>query len=449
MKKLMLALVLAALASLTVLNVAAQDTIRAEDFSICNTMDIVVPVWFYNETSTIDAVGFQLSFDDSMIAYASIAATDATSGWTFNGSATGGNLTVTGSGTAVSQYTEDVLCNISFTCVSCATGYSSALSFSSLTQDLTGYTSTDGSVTWYNGCGISISDEVGFLDPVDITISVEYTNTVEDFILHVGFDPTMLEFVSGAPTGLTADWALLTAFEPAGSPGTVMIVGTTEYMGTPLLPGSTGDIVTLTFNVTCDSCDNNDSSAITVDQMEGDLAHYLTTDGSFTYQSGTGQPQLFVEGVFGAVHGHLATTVIKFNNSPVDVDAFGFDLTFCPDMMNSITVSPGPLTAGFESFDWNESSPGVLTIGGFDPDPADAIPAGSTGIIAIIDCVANEAGGYTCDLVPSNLTDDIEGWTTFSGIFSIMYPWIPSMSSIGLVLTLIGFSVGIFLRKRH
>jgi len=430
--------------------VDAQDTIWIEDFGICNSSTIQIPVWSYNETALLSTMGLNLAFDDSLLTFVDITAGISIADWptlTCTESAPG-DLTIYGTtggtGTAVPQYTEDVLFYVNFTCTSCTAGDTSTFLFSLLTDDLVGYTTTDGSFTWYDNCGLSVSSASGCINPVQITVSLSNTNPVDSIHLTLDYDTSMLEYVSAAPTDLTSDWIFITGFEVTGSEGVIVIAGSTAYGGTPIAPASSGDLVDLTFNVTCSGCVEDATSSLTVSSTGEDLAYYTTSDGLFTYHCGTPGPAAIIVGDGSGLHLDIVTIPVLFDNSPNDVDAFLFDLIYDSDALTFNDFSRGDLTAGFSESNVgaNVTSTGVLTIGGYDTT---AIPAGSTGTLIFLEFEVNcsSCSPYeTSNLEATNLQDDLLNWETDNGTFTFLPPPpIPSMGFWGIGLLLIGISV--------
>jgi hypothetical protein len=90
------------------------------------------------------------------------------------------------------------------------------------------------------------------------------------------------------------------------------------------------------------------------------------------------------------------------------IKSFGFKLNLSTAGLTLTGVSKGSLTSSWASVAGSQSGQ-VVTIGGFAGDPNLAIPAGSSGTIAIIHLTGQ---GQIC---LSNLTDDIAGMTISPG----------------------------------
>lgn len=423
--------------------VGAQQAVWIQDLGICNTSSIQVPVWFYNAGTTIDDFDIHLGFDNSLLAFVDVTPADVSADWdTLNGAeSTPGELTITGSagtGTPVFVYTEDILFYANFTCAACVPGSYSDLILTLPGGDLTGFTTANGSFTWYDNCGISLPDLTGCMDPVQYSVALSNTNPVDDLSFQIQYDPAMLSFdaFSQAAT-LTADWVYFTCFEITGSPGTLQIVGSTSYGGTVIPAASSGNLVDLSFQITCDDCAENDMSPLSFTSLDGDLADYTATDGSFTYQCGAPGPDALIIGDVAAAPPQTVYIPVSFDNSPNTVDAFGFDVFFCTDMLRFDGCSSGDLTAAFEIVDGFEASPGIITVGGYSENP---IPSGSTGTVAVLEftitCFGCENDDF-CVLQASNLVDDIEHWETGDGTFTFHTPVLPVLSGVWLILLLV------------
>ncbi len=422
--------------------VRAQQALWIEDLGICNTSSIQVPVWFYNGSTTLNTVEFHLGFDDSLLSFVDVTPADITADWdTMSGVESGpGDLTVTaaaGTGSPVMVYTEDILVYVIFTCTACVPGSTSWLNLSLPGGDLTGFSTINGSFTWYDNCGISLPDLTGCTDPMQYPVSLANTAPVNDLVIEIQYDPAMMSYNTFTQTGaFTADWVYFTCFEQTGSPGTIVILGSTAYGGTPIPAAASGDLVQLIFDITCSGCQENDMSSLIFTNLDGDLSDYTSTGGSFTYQCGTPGPDTLLVGDVTAAPPQTVYLPISLDNSPNAVGAFGLDLTFCTDMLRFDGCAPGDLTASFEMIDGFESSSGIVTVGGYDET---AIPAGSSGTIAVLeftitcyDCQNND----TCVLQAMNLVDDIEHWETRDGTFTFYAPVVPAVSGLGLGLLL-------------
>ena len=130
-------------------------------------------------------------------------------------------------------------------------------------------------------------------------------------------------------------------------------------------------------------------------------------------------PYVKVEDVMGATGQQVhVPIVIKGNTNPID--AFGLTFNYCADKLSLVGVDKGDLTSGWSFFSHSESSPGVVTIGGFNTG---AIPVNSEGQLAIVHLnVDNCVTGQTCALTLTDLADDIVGMNICNGTFECGMP---------------------------
>lgn len=96
-----------------------------------------------------------------------------------------------------------------------------------------------------------------------------------------------------------------------------------------------------------------------------------------------------------------------------EIKAFGMDVSYNKTMFNIVGVSKGILTGSWAFVTGSETASGAR-IGGFAGDPSLAIPAGSSGTIAVLRLQVTCSGcanGQQSQLCMSNFTDDIVGMT--------------------------------------
>ncbi len=107
---------------------------------------------------------------------------------------------------------------------------------------------------------------------------------------------------------------------------------------------------------------------------------------------------------------------IAIEDNPLPIDAFGFEFNYCSDKLSLVSVEKYDLTDSFQFFQFQENTPGTVTIGGFNTDP---ILANQSGAIARITLQVDQCTeGETCDLEISNLTDDVAGLNICDGSFT-------------------------------
>ena len=100
-----------------------------------------------------------------------------------------------------------------------------------------------------------------------------------------------------------------------------------------------------------------------------------------------------------------------------DVDAFGFDIGYAKDMMAFKSFRPGDLTDAWEFVDVRENVPGVLTIGGFNPDRD--VPV-SAGVLIELTFLIKNSPSCTTELYVFNLKDDLTNAYTSNGNITVM-----------------------------
>ncbi|MBN1296372.1 hypothetical protein JXA80_06300 [bacterium] len=434
----------------------AQQVIWIETMGICNTASIQIPVHGFTGSTLVNDLGFTVTFDSSLLSFSGIAPSGRTADWdsVMGTESVPGQVVITASagtlGTPIPAYTRDRLLTMDFTCAACNPGSSSTFVFSALTGDIAAYTATDGAFTWYDGCGVTLPAVTGCIDPVSVMVTLVDSNPVDDFYMEITYDPTMLSFMSVSQTGtLTDDWVYFIGFEVSGAPGTVILIGSTQYGGSPIPGGTGGNLAELLFAVTCSTCNENDQSTIAFADLSGDVVDHIGTNGTFTYQCGTpGSDTLVIGNTSGGPSAHVLVP-ISFDTSPDAVDAFGLDVPFCTDMLAFNGCMAGDLTGTFTLLDGYEATPGIITIGGYDVNP---IPAGSSGTVAILDftvtcytCLNND----TCTLQATNLVDDIVNWETGEGIFTYIAPVLPVTDRCGRVVLIVVVSALMIASRRR
>ncbi len=441
--------------------VAAQDVVWIDDFGVCNNTSIQVPVFISNPNTAVDSFTFDLTFDNSVLTYVNVTASDLTSSWPLlsGNEATPGIVTVGGmtTGDPIPTHTEGILLYVNFTCASCTAGSTSTFVFSNLLDDLSSFSSTNGSFTYFSGCGITVDSASGCNGTIQVGVSVSGTTPIRSFSFDLTYDTAMLTYQSCSQSGLlTDDWSFFICNEVAGSPGVVTVTGSIAYGGTEIPAASSGDLVELTFAISCSGCAEDDVSALSLSNLQDDISDYDITDGGFTYHCGTPGPASLVVINTNGTAGDTIQVPVRFADSPNDVDSMGFTITYCTDMLQFTGCTTGSLTTNFDYFDCNESSPGTINFGAFDaPATPPAIPAGSSGNVLILNftvtCSACTVGD-TCSIQLSDLADDVEYWDTENGVFLFGEQLLPTMNSLGLVMLLIALSAVILFalnRKRN
>ncbi len=270
-------------------------------------------------------------------------------------------------------------------------------------------------------------------EKVQIAVSISNPDTETDafgFDLHYCTD--MLEYVSCIKGELTNYWYFIECNEQEA--GRVRVGG---FSTTPIPAGSDGSIIILNFQVTYSGCELYDECEMYLSNFEDDISGWTAQTGTFTYycfptatptatrtctptHTPTPTPLTdilqvsFAEGCSGE-----SIQVPVFISNPNNaMDAFGFDLNYCTDMLEFTSCQKGELTQDWTYFDCNESQPGVLIIGGFG---SPVVPAGSAGSIVLlnfdVECETCN-NGDECILSMTDLVDDIADWIPLPGAFT-------------------------------
>lgn len=289
------------------------------------------------------------------------------------------------------------------------------------------------------GRAASISTEAAtgcYGDAVAVSIVIDDSTVAEDFTFHMSYDPSVLQFDNtGALTTLTAGWAVAWT---EMAPGDIAVSGLSQYTGAPPIPlGSSGSILDLDFTVICGTCTQGQTAAFTFTDIGEDFTGYTAVPGTFTYHCDPPLPvSIGAHNAFGS-NGDTVTIPVSFIHTPEEVDAFGFQLSYCTDMLVFTGYSTGDLTTGWgtgnSEFAVIEPSPGMLLLGAYNLDAA--IAQDSTGTVVnltfLVDCTTC-TGGETCNMVLGDLVDDIEFWGRSNGGFTYGEPGpIPATGPLG------------------
>jgi hypothetical protein len=292
---------------------------------------------------------------------------------------------------------------------------------------------------------------------VEITIDNPITS-VDVFGMDLNFDPDMMAYEYCTPGILIQDWPLFDC--SLIEPGTVRLSGIDVMGDNVIQAGSSGILASVTFTVTCDLCQLNDTSDLIPNGFTDDLIDFVAINGLFTHpceplptQTPTETPAP-TETPIGTVtptetpnpptetpiptpaddmiwpadaegcNGDVIEIPVYVDNPDTAVSAFGFEFEFETAMLVYNDCVPGELISDWIFFDANLVSPGVVRIGGFD---LDAIPVGSEGVLAIltftVDCLACSQND-TSLLTLTNFEDDLALWNTDDGVFT--YSCVPT-----------------------
>ena len=134
--------------------------------------------------------------------------------------------------------------------------------------------------------------------------------------------------------------------------------------------------------------------------------------------SGSAQNVLSISDTSGCP-GDSIDVIISLSSTDLDVDSFGLELTYCPDMIDYVGFERGDLVQTFNLFDCALVVPGVLRVGGLDF--SESIPAGSDGTLITISfnvtCWACQQGDV-CIMDLINIADDIVPFSIDQGTFT-------------------------------
>jgi len=128
---------------------------------------------------------------------------------------------------------------------------------------------------------------------------------------------------------------------------------------------------------------------------------------------GTTEIELSLAQVNG-VPGEEITVSIRVDK-PQGLRAFGLDLGYPDKLLSFVKVSSTNLTAGWQALDGQENLPGVVTIGGFNPEAISSTTSGA--LVTVTFQVKEGVEGYG-DLWLFNLTDGVAKAAVNSGGFS-------------------------------
>jgi hypothetical protein len=116
--------------------------------------------------------------------------------------------------------------------------------------------------------------------------------------------------------------------------------------------------------------------------------------------------------------GTTVTVPVRIQDAPNEVDSLGFDVTYNTDILNYVGYSDGECVTGFDFFEVNEVSPGLVRVGGFEAG-GDTIAQGESCVVVNLEFTV-----ISCDqgrIYPLGelraLVDDLAGWTASGACF--------------------------------
>ncbi len=438
--------------------------IWAGDCSGCAGESIQLAVFLANPDSTVEAFGCDLHYCPDMLEYDSCAPGILTLAWPYLECHETEPGTVRIGGFADQGIVQDssgsiAVLSFTVTCDGCIEGDQCEIYLDNLVDDLFAWPTQDGTFTYYcpptptptssptPTCSptptnsatptasptvtssptpeptstpthtgtpttdyLWIQDASGCRDEsIQIAISIENPDSpLNAFGFNLNYAPDMLSFVSCEKGELCSEWTYIQCNETG--PGIVR-AGGFDDAGIPA--GNMGNILILNFTVNCESCEEGDECLLYLDGLVDDIARWTAEDGTFTLVT----DNVWVSDASGTA-GEVIEIPVMIANPCTAPDALGFDLDFCPDMLEYENCQKGELTADWPYLLCSEIETGRLRVGGFGET---SIGTGSQGSIVKLfftvtcgECVP----GDDCIMPLSGLEDDIAGWTTAEGTFT-------------------------------
>lgn len=116
--------------------------------------------------------------------------------------------------------------------------------------------------------------------------------------------------------------------------------------------------------------------------------------------------------------GKMDSTVafyVRVESAPNDVASFGLEVQYDPSILRYKGCYPGDLVSGFDFFNANNASPGIVRTGGFVAGDG-GISRGERG--TLLSLSFNVVGHDDCQVRLVKLKDDINTWSTQHGRFT-------------------------------
>ncbi len=125
---------------------------------------------------------------------------------------------------------------------------------------------------------------------------------------------------------------------------------------------------------------------------------------------------LEVQNQTGSVGGE-ATFAVKINTAPNDVNSFGFEILYDPNILEYKGQDKNSFLAqSLDYFSAGSTRPGLLTVGGFGTGNH-KIEQSATGTMFTLTFKIIKYG--SCKIILNNLKDGVKGWSTQGGLFSV------------------------------
>lgn len=106
---------------------------------------------------------------------------------------------------------------------------------------------------------------------------------------------------------------------------------------------------------------------------------------------------------------------VTLDSSPNDVAAFGFEVQYDLNVLRFKGCSAGYLSNGFDFFDGNNVSPGIVRVGGFTAIAGKIIQGESGPLVSL---TFEVVGHDDCQIRIAELKDHIKDWSTRPGYFT-------------------------------
>ncbi len=148
--------------------------------------------------------------------------------------------------------------------------------------------------------------------------------------------------------------------------------------------------------------------------------------------------QIAIGDVSGCYGDSVRITVSLQNNS-FSIEQFGFDLIFCPEMLEYVSAERGDLIPEWPFLEGFELDQGCVRMGGFSPE--NPIPPQSSGILLYVNfTVTCDAclEGDVCEIDCINPVDDIVDFSIQNASFTYSCgEAVPCLNLIGVAVLLI------------
>lgn len=115
--------------------------------------------------------------------------------------------------------------------------------------------------------------------------------------------------------------------------------------------------------------------------------------------------------------GEVVCVPILIDN-PQGIDAFGLEMLYDSAFLQFESVVRSQLTAAWTALDGNETTPGTVNVGGFDPTPIATSAPDTLGYVCLTVATPSQTSSYTF----TSFQDDLAGAADCSGAFNPVNP---------------------------